>query len=351
MHKQNKPYGIVLVGCGHIGMEHLLDIYYRPGIQVIGVVDTNEEKAKQAAHRCGALSYSTDYHEYLTDCRVDIVIIATYTNTHLPILKECIAHHKHVLCEKPIATTVEEGAEFYKVAKQAKEKVLVAHVLRHNRSYQMIKQLVEDGEIGDLRLMRMIQNHHAMDWPRYCRLMKDCSPTMDCGVHYYDIAQWIGNSPITQVTGFGALTQDDAPQENYTLVTFTMENGCVGFYEAGWGENFRSANVKEFIGTKGRITLEMAANRAMDREEGDLITLYQNEGKVYRTINVQSVYKDMFAQLQTLIDMIENDTQGNPSLDEMYRAFLVSLTADDAVMLKTTMTVGRFPDHGENITL
>ncbi len=342
-----QTYGIMLIGCGHIGMEHLMDIYYRPGIQVVAVVDTDLARAEEAARRCNASHFGTDYHPFLADEHIDIVIVATYANSHLPIVKECLAHHKHVLCEKPIATTIEEGQEFLQTVKNAREKVMVAHVLRHNRSYRTIKELVDAGEIGDLRLIRMIQNHHAMDWDRYCRLMKDCSPTMDCGVHYYDLAQWIAGSPITTVTGFGALTQPDAPQENHTLVTFTMENGCAGFYEAGWGQTVRSANVKEFIGTKGRITLEMTATRSADREEGDLITLYRSESNSYQTINVQSQYKEMYVQLKALIDMIEKDTPGNPTMDEVYNAFMVSLTADYAVMLKSTMTVGELPGHDE----
>ncbi len=60
-------------------------------------------------------------------------------------------------------------------------------------------------------------------------------------------------------------------------------------------------------------------------------------------VNVPAVYKDMYAHLQTPIDMIENDSPGNTTLEEMYRAYVVSLTADYAEMLKTTMEVGRSP--------
>lgn len=78
-----------------------------------------------------------------------------------------------------------------KAVRSAPEKVLIAHILRHNRSYGKIRELIRNGAVGELKMIRMIQNHHAMNWERYCRLLMDCSPTVDCGVHYYDLVQWL----------------------------------------------------------------------------------------------------------------------------------------------------------------
>ena len=85
--------------------------------------------------------------------------------------------------------------------KQTDRKVLVAHVLRHNRSYIRVRELIRGGAIGTLRLARMVQNHHAMDWARYKRLLADTSPLVDCGVHYIDVLQWFTGSSIVEVSG------------------------------------------------------------------------------------------------------------------------------------------------------
>ena len=207
----------------------------------------------------------------------------------------------------------------------------------HNRSYQKVRELVQEGAIGELRLLRMVQNHHAMNWSRYCRLLEDCSPTVDCGVHYYDVAQWITGSSITQVSGFGTKTQPDAPRTNYTMVSFCLENGCKGCYEAGWGQGMRSSNIKEFIGTKGRITLELQAQRGSDCEEGDLITLLRSDTDSYKTINVRAEYKDMYAQLKALIAMIETGGPGDPTIEEAWSAFRVALAADEAIATGRTV--------------
>ena len=326
-----KTYGILLIGCGKIGMEHLDGIYYKDDVNIVAVIDTDIKKAREAAKRSGAQHYGTDYKPYLKMDEVDIVIIATYVDSHLEILNDCLAHGKHVLCEKPIASTFEQGQKFVDAVKASDCKVLVAHILRYNASYQLIKKLIADGEIGDVKVIRMAQNHHALDWPRYQRLMQDCSPTVDCGVHYYDVAEWLTGDRIVEVTGFGTKTQSDAPCENFTLVTYKMKNGCAGYYEVSWGETVRSYNLKEFIGTKGRITLDMRDRRVQDTEEGDLITLYRADTQSYHTYNVKALYKDMYAQLKALIAMIEGKQVEAPSIDDVWRALRIALTANKSI--------------------
>ncbi len=326
-----KRYGVMVVGCGHIGCQHLEDIYYRENIQIIATVDSNIDNAILAARKYGALEYSDDYKKYLSDDRVEIVIIATYTSTHLPILKECIANGKHVLCEKPISTTLEGGKEFVSAVKNAKTKVLVAHILRHNNSYNKINEMIKEGVIGELKSIRMVHNHHVVDSKRFKNLLRDCSPVLDCGVHYIDVAQWFTNSKICEVSGIGTRIDENADHYDYTLMTFRMENGCVGYYEAGWNIGIESQNMKEFIGTKGRISLVLQDNRASDREEGDLITLYDSETGEYKIINNDSQYKDMYGQVCTLIDMIENNTEGNPTIDDVFSAFNIACLAQKAI--------------------
>ena len=74
-----------------------------------------------AFDQCSA--YGTDYKEFLKLDEVDIVIIATYTSSPLEILKDCLAHGKHVLCEKPLTTSLSDGEEFLKLQGLDEEKL------------------------------------------------------------------------------------------------------------------------------------------------------------------------------------------------------------------------------------
>ncbi|MBQ9413656.1 MAG: Gfo/Idh/MocA family oxidoreductase [Clostridia bacterium] len=329
----DKVYGVMLIGCGHIGEDHLADIYYRDNIHIVAVVDIDDKRAKLFQKKYNADHWGTDYREFLDLPELDIVIIATYVNTHLSILKDCVAAHKHVLCEKPIAATREEGREFYKVAKNADVKVLVAHILRYNATYEKICDLIWNGEIGELKVARMSQNHHALNWPRYKRLLEDCSPILDCGIHYMDIIQWFTGSKIREVMGYGTTVDTDLDPGvvNYGMIVMRLQNGGMAYYEAGWGQTFSSANVKEFIGTKGRIRLTMNAQRGTDCEMGDRIELFRLSTGETETINVQCKYKDMYRQLCGLIDMIEGRPTRAPDIEQVYSAFKVAVAADKAV--------------------
>ena len=329
-----KKYGVVLIGCGHIGQAHIEDIYYRDPVRIVGVVDYHEETARLFARKYGAESWSTDYHEYLKRPDVDIVIVATYATTHLQIVKDCIAAGKHVLCEKPMTKADPEAArEFYELAKKAPVKILIAHILRHNSTYNRVAQMIHDGAIGEVKLIRMAQNHHIMNKARYDRLMEDCPPFVDCGVHYVDVIRWFTGSNVVSIGGLGVRIGKEIPEGHfdYGLLTMTLENGAKAYYEAGWAESVAAENRKEFVGTKGRIRLILQCDRMSDREEGDLIEYYDAENKAYHIINNPSVYKNMWGQLSCLIGMIEGKEEPNPTLDEAYEAFRIVLAGTKAL--------------------
>ena len=244
---------------------------------------------------------------------------------------------------KPIAANLADGEEFCRLAMQAKTHVLVAHILRYNESYRRIRALIQSGVIGDVKVIRMTQNHHALNWPRYKRLLADCSPVLDCGVHYYDIIQWFTGARITRVQGIGTVIDNDlaVDQVNYGLVSMQLSNGAIAYYEAGWSQNCSSSNVKEFIGDKGRITLTMKNFRCTHVEEGDCIEVYHNDTDCYETMNVQANYKNMWEQLKALIDLIEGRETDAPTIADIHSAFLVGMAADAAIRNNTAVTVGR----------
>ncbi len=332
----SKSYGVMLIGCGHIGGQHIEDIYDKKEAHFLAAIDNDAAVASEFARRYGAETSGTDYRPFLSDPRVEIVIIATYTDTHLSILRDCLAHGKHVICEKPIATNLADAREFVRLVKSSDCKVSVSYVLRYNQSYRKIKALIDSGEIGELRMVRMNQSHRAGEpghsWQRFLRLMEDCPPLIDCGVHYADVMQWFTGSPIVAVSGISAKLDEDAPIDNYQLMTMELANGCRGYYEVGWSRNLSSNQDKDFIGTKGHITLTMAANRTDGVKDKDLICVrYGDPDKPDVLLNYDSVYKDMYGQYLNLIDMIENGGEGVVPIDAVYDAFRTVVVADRAI--------------------
>lgn len=326
-----KCYNVVLIGCGHMGKEHLKHIYDKEYIRVSCVCDKKEERAREFAKSFGAADISTDAEECISRQETDIVIIATYPSTHLELLKLCIKYKKHVICEKPIATSLEEGQEFVRLVKENPDvKVLVGYILRHNATYRRVAKMIHEGAIGSPIIMRMVQNHHTIDWDRYRRLIEESSPIIDCGAHYLDVMQWFTHAKITDISGIGMRTEADLAKDkcNYEMITVRLSDGSVGFYEAGWTKTISSNNMKEFTGPKGSIRLIFAKDRAEHQEMGDLIEYYSLEDNTYHMINVQGERKPTDVQMRCLIRMIEEGLVDRPTIDEVYASFEATIQAE-----------------------
>lgn len=330
-----KIYNVVLIGCGHMGEVHMEHIYYKDDICVSCVCDKDEARAKEFQRRFNAKSISVNAEECISRKETDIVIIATYPSTHLELLRLCLKYKKHVICEKPFATTLEDGKEFVRLVKANPDvKVLVGHILRHNATYRKVAKMIEEGAIGHPIIMRMSQNHHTMNWDRYRRLIEETSPIVDCGVHYLDVMQWFTNASITDISGIGMRTEEDLPPNkfNYEMVTVKLSDGSIGFYEAGWTKTIASNNMKEFVGPKGSIRLIFAKDRMNHQEEGDLIEYYSLEDKTYHTINVNSERKPTDVQMRCLIRMIEEELPDRPTIDEVYASFEAAMKAEESIL-------------------
>ena len=330
-----EKYNIALIGCGHMGQAHLEHIYTKENICIRCVCDCDETRAKDFQRRFGAERISLDAESCISADDIDIVILATYPSSHVHLLELCLQYGKHVICEKPIGRSLEEGKEFQHLVKAHPEvKVLVGYILRHNVTYQKVAQMIQNGCIGKPIIMRMTQNHHCMDWARYRRLLEETPPIVDCGVHYLDVMQWFTGARIESLSGIGMQTEHDLPidRNNYEMLTAKLSDGSVGYYEAGWGKTITSDNSKEFVGPLGSIRLVFAKDRTSHQEEGDLIEYYDLRTKTYHTINVLAERKPTDLQLEYLIRMIEKDIPANPTIDEVLSSFEAAWKAEASLL-------------------
>ncbi len=329
-----KKYTVALLGCGRMGEAHLSEIYYKENVYIKYVCDKDISKAKLFQRKYAASLAVTSADVCIKDKEVDIVIIATYPETHTTLLQACLENGKHVLCEKPIATSMKDSKKFYDLTIAYPEcKVLIGHILRHSLTYNRVAELISSGVIGGPIIMRMIQNHHAMDWERYRALICETSPIIDCGVHYFDVMQWFTGEKIVGVSGISQKLSSDLPdgKYDYGMVTLRLSDGSIGYYEAGWCNTTASENVKEFIGPRGRIKIVYADDRLTNREEGDLIEIYHFPERTYELINVKCKRKPTDLQFDYLIEMIEKNVPAKPTLEEALDCCMWTFKADEAI--------------------
>ncbi len=330
----SKIYNVALIGCGQMGKTHIENIYFKDNVHVSYVCDALPEKAEKFKKKYAADKASQNAEECISDNLVDIVIIATYPESHIKLLKMCLENGKHVIIEKPIGTSLEEGEEFIRLLKEyPKSRVLVGHILRHNHTYQKVAEMIRGGAIGSPIIMRMVQNHHTMNWDRYLELIKETSPIIDCGVHYLDVMQWFTGEKIEDISGIGMRTEESVPEDkyNYGMITVKLSGGSVAYYEAGWSNTISSDNLKEFVGPKGSIKIIYQKDRQSHQEEGDLIEYYKYPEKSYEMINIAGKRKPTDEQFDYLVKMIEEGITANPSNGEAFECFKRALEADEHI--------------------
>lgn len=342
-------YRVAVIGCGHMGEEHVKRLYDKEYIELSYACDLDKERAERFCRRYGVLQAVTDRRVCLEDPAVDILLVSTYPDSHLTILKECIQYHKHLLCEKPVAADLAHAEEFIRLVRENPgTKVLIGHILRHNKTYQKVAEMIRQGAIGFPIVCRMSQNHHTMDWKKYLALLRQASPLVDCGVHYVDVMRWFTGAEVVSIQAVGARTEEDLAENeyNYGLMSLRLSDGSVGYYEAGWGNTMSSDNLKEFSGPRGRIRIIYQELRDRNHEEGDLIEYYRYPEKQYEMINIRADRKPADLQFDYLIRMIETGCEANPDIGDVEAALKVCLEADRKIRSQLLFK----PEEDEHVT-
>jgi len=331
-------YNVALIGCGYMGQAHLTDSCSRDNVNIYAVCDRDRERAEATAEKYHADKVYYNASDAIADPNVDIVIIATYPSTHLSLLRECLAHKKHVLCEKPIAGNTADGLAFVEEVKSHPDsKVLVGHILRHNETYVKVQKMIRDGVIGKPIVMRLIHSQNTLgNWKKFNALIEETSPIVDCGVHYVDVMRWFTGEEVVSVDGIGAATVPGLSEGkyNYGNLQVTLSGGSVGFYEVGWCDSIGTETTKVFIGPRGRIEITYRQDRDSHREDGNLITIYRHDDNTVEYVNVPFDEKPTGTQLEYLIDMIEKDIPANPTIEDVMRSFEVVCQADEKIRTK-----------------
>ena len=315
--------GVGLVGYKFMGRAHsnayrqlprFFDI--DPAPRLVAVCGRDEAGVREAAEKLGYESYETDYRKLVQRDDIGLVDVATTGNTHREITIAALEAGKHVLCEKPLANTLDEAAEMVLAARAAQRKApgLIAMVNFNYRRVPAIafaRQLIESGRLGEIRHWR---GTYLQDWvldpefPLVWRMKKELAGSGalgDIAAHSLDLAQYLVG-PVTDVVGTlstfirerpveqasaggaglsaaagaekGPVTVDDS-----TTFLAKFANGVTGTFEATrLAPGRRNYNAFEINGSKGSISFNL-------ERLNELQVYFEDDEKGlqgFRTINV-----------------------------------------------------------------
>ncbi len=199
-----KSIKVGVAGLGFIGPAHIEALRRIPGIEVVAVSETTEELAKSKAEQLGIQKYFGDFNELLNE-DIDCVHICTPNYLHFEMAKAALDAGKHVVCEKPLATTIAEGEELLKLAR---EKGLIHAVHFNIRYYPLVRQMKVMREKGELGEVYSVIGSYLQDWLFYAtdynwRLEPELSgkskAVADIGSHLMDLLEYISGVKIVEV--------------------------------------------------------------------------------------------------------------------------------------------------------
>src|SRR5690606_8822344 len=127
-------------------------------VEIIAVCDIVADRVNETASKYGAKAY-TSYEELLANPEVEAVSVCTPNYLHAPISIAALQAGKHVLCEKPMATSREEAIEMIEAAKKNNKKLMIAHNQRFVASHQKAKELIASGDLGKIYSFRTAFGH------------------------------------------------------------------------------------------------------------------------------------------------------------------------------------------------
>ena len=257
-----KTLKIGLIGSGRAGMIHARNFAGRvPSCSVAVVCDAFAEAAYAAAKELGAGRVETDYKKVIADDDIDAVVIATPTKYHCEIAVAAAKAGKHILCEKPMAMTVEECDEMERAAKECGVILQIGFMRRFDSSFIAAKKMVDEGRIGDVVMVRSNTRGPSIPKPWMYDISKSNGPLAEVNSHDIDTLRWFTGSDFKTVFATaGNYRCPDAKKDFpdfYDNVTLSakFENGCLGMIDGAQGVLYGYDARCEILGTKGCIYL------------------------------------------------------------------------------------------------
>lgn len=331
-------YGFI--GCGAINQRrHMPEVAAHPGSQIVAVCDCNQERAIEVGARFGAPAF-TDYRQMLRDAACDAVVIATPNYLHAQMSVDALQAGRHVLVEKPMATSEAEGRAIIAAARASGKQCMVGHSQRFMPPHRKAKQLLEAGVLGRVIGFRSSLKHSGPDnWivdGRESWFLRRKEAVMgaigDMAVHKADLLRWLLGVEFADVGGsIGTLAKRYADGrlidvDDTVSITLGTSGGLIGSIEASW-TNFSGEEDNQTIIYGERGVMDIGGDPAYG-----VVVRYADGTREAHAVGAIATNKQ-----QTASGVTDSFTRciltgGQPPIDavEGYRSMMVVVTAVQA---------------------
>jgi predicted dehydrogenase len=217
---------VAIVGCGYWGRNLIRNFLELKNVEVKVVCDFDLTALARMKRRYPAVDLSRDYDEVLSDSRIDAVILATPVSTHYPFARKALQKSKHVLVEKPLATSSAQALDLIELSERHRKVLMVDHTFVYTGAVRHIQSLIQSGELGDLLYFDSVRISLGL-------VPSDTNVLWDLGPHDFSIVNYLCNrNPISiSATGMKHL---GSPFENIAYVSIRFEGNFIGHFHFNW---------------------------------------------------------------------------------------------------------------------
>lgn len=340
-------YGII--GCGAIAQRrHIPECVANPESKLAALADPVKERVEELAARHGAKAY-TDYKQMLADPGIDAIVVAGPNSLHAAQTIEALNAGKHVLCEKPMATTREDARAMMDAAKKAGKFLMIGLNQRLMPPHVKAKRILQSGVLGNVLAFRTAFKHPgpegwSVDAGKSWFFKKGqafMGVTGDLGVHKADLLRWLLGQEFSDVGGF-VTTLDKRDNEGKLIdlddnafLTLKTAGGIVGSMILSWTNYGAEENYTVLYCQNGALSL------GTDPTYGVIVDFKNGERELHKVGEMSTNIRQVASGI---IDLFTKAIATNtpPEIDGMegYRSLDVILTAMEAAKLGKTLKIG-----------
>lgn len=280
MSDARRPLRIGIVGTGGISEQHGRG-YQAAGCEIVAVADPDPAARARRATQWQAPATFADYRELLALPGLDAISVCTPNAVHGEVTMAAAAAGIHVLCEKPVSLSLEEGEAMIAACATAGVVLQVNHHLRANPAVARARAMLDAGALGRIAFIRFRQAH---DWggaktlrPTFrSRALAGGGTLLDNGCHLFDLTRHLGGE-VETVFAEGATLGFDAEVEDTAVATMRFASGALGQVETAWTATgwemgfwiYGTEGALEYSDRSGRPILRHSYRTPSDSEWGD----------------------------------------------------------------------------------
>ena len=340
-------YGVI--GCGAIAQRrHIPECVANPESKLVAVADPVKERVDEVAAKYEAKAY-TDYKEMLKDSTIDAIVVAGPNSLHAQQSIDALNAGKHVLCEKPMATTREDAKAMLEAAKKNKKYLMIGLNQRLMPAHMKAKKILQSGVLGNVLAFRTAFQHPgpegwSVDAGKSWFFKKGqafMGVTGDLGVHKADLLRWLLGQEFTEVGGFISTLDKRDPDGNLidlddnAYLKLKTSSGIIGSMILSWTNYGPEENYTVLFCEKGVLSL------GTDGQFGVIVDYRNGERELHKVGQMATNTKQVASGIiDSFTKCIASNTP--PEIDGMegYKSLDIILTAMDAAKEGRTMKIG-----------